>query len=96
MDKVRYFVYGLFLALAISSYPVQAKFSCAKTEDIIVDSFSKKYIFLATRIIGKTTAIVVMFDRDGNFKIIGTDENSHACILMQGTDWQFAAQELMV
>lgn len=94
MDKVRYFLYGLILSLTIFTYPVQAKYSCGGLDTILASSFSSDYIFLATAIIGKDTAAVVMFDRDGNFRIIGTDDKGDACVLLHGTEWQFAIEEI--
>ena len=95
MKTFRYFLYGIALSFCIISYPFQAKFNCFKTQDLVTSSMNDGYAFMAVAIIHKYLPVIVMLDRSGNFKIIGTDEEDNACLLISGSEWSFAMDSVV-
>ena len=87
--SLRYFFYGAFLLLIITSYPAQAKLNCSKSKILIDNSFKDGYSFLSTAILDNYISVVLFIDQLGNFRIVGVDDDDNACIIMQGSNWQF-------
>mgnify|MGYP001618742220 CR=1 FL=1 len=95
MKSFRFFLYGVAISFCIISYPVQARFDCFKTQDLVMASMQDGYAFMAVAIIDNILPVIVMLDQEGNFKVIGTDPDEKACLLIQGSEWTFAMDSVV-
>jgi len=70
--------------------PVMAGQGCGLLKEALGQSFNDHYAFTATAISDRGLSIILFTRRDGNWHIIGVDENLQACIVARGTDWVWA------
>lgn len=90
----RFTIIALVALIASAAYaynPLQSpRFNCAIQDELVKAAFKDGLGWLSTAVVNKGYVIQVFTnDQDGRFRVIGIDNTFHACVVMEGIDWQY-------
>lgn len=87
---IRFSILIFILLFAISAYPAEHKFRCAPAKEIMLLTLQQGFAYLATA--EEANGIVVQLYielNNGDWRVIGIDNDMKSCILLNGHNWQF-------
>ena len=92
--KLKGMCWGLTLAMlfffSVSAYPREIVFGCLPSKVMMLEQLKSGYAYFSTAIYNKHAVIQLYINREGEWRIMGVDNDLTSCVLMQGTDWTFA------
>lgn len=87
----RYAAYVVLLWVALAAYPfsqVMAGVGCAPFKHVIAQKIRSGFAVLSTATTNKI-AVVFVVNRNGDWQILGVDDDESSCVIAQGTEWRF-------
>lgn len=96
-SKLRHLFYGAAIATAISLYPVYSYSAqgCGTLKDNLNAALKAGFAPLFTAITDRALPIIMVVNRQGDWVILGIDENQDACPLARGTEFQLIIERAL-
>lgn len=91
MKFIRVAVLLFLLTFAAAAYPAEKTFSCKPAKELMLEQLVNGYGYMATAIANPN--IVTQFYinvKTGEWRVIGIDSDLNACVMLTGSEWQFA------
>lgn len=66
---------------------------CLKLKSQIKKSINNGFAYLANAVSDRGLVLMFTVKQNGEWQIIGVDDDMNACVVAQGTDWVFAMQQ---
>jgi len=71
-------------------YPAEARYSCGTIAGVFKSLLEDGYAYFSTAENGENGISISHFmTEDGRWKLVGVDKDLNACVIMQGSNWQF-------
>lgn len=84
---------ALFLSLAYYFCPLRdPRFHCGIQDALVKQAFMDGYAWLSTAVNSRGYVEQLFLHPDGGYRVIGIDNNFHACVTESGVSWQFVLQ----
>lgn len=87
-SAIRWIVLVALIFFSANAYPAQGHFSCMSAKEMMIGLMKSGFAYVANMAGSSGIGIQLYIDPNGNFAIVGIDEDVNACILLQGTDFR--------